>query len=123
VSSPFQRTDPFRLIPDRGWSAFGTANGVLLRWKDKQVIIRGHGGEIVPGFILEDLLPTISNYLKTGRFIPVTAEIDPTIKHLSVVCAARTRGHGTVLARARRINACWTNPILARRPVQGRPSL
>jgi hypothetical protein len=34
------------------------------------------------------------------------------------VRAAWTRGRGTVLTRARRINACWTNPILARRPVR-----
>lgn len=45
------------------------------------------------------------------------------IKHLSVVRAGWTRGRGAVLARARRINACWTNPILARRPVRARPSL
>ncbi len=68
----------FEILPEKGWEAFGRANGVLLRRGTRRVLLRGHGGEVVPGFIIEHLFPAVRAYCRSGFVYPITAEVDPT---------------------------------------------
>lgn len=77
--------EEYKIINKKRWDGFGLSNAILLSTGNKKVIIPGHNGEIVPGFIEEDLMPAIKEVIETGRLkYPIIAEIDPTWKCRSI---------------------------------------